>query len=87
MAERVGVDAEMISRFERGATVPSLATLDALALQLGVTTVAWLDQERPSPIDEAQVISSWMIKLKAKNRTSLLALVRVEGERPAYTMY
>lgn len=32
LAERLGVDAETVSRFERGATVPSLVTLDRRAI-------------------------------------------------------
>ena len=31
LAERIGVDAETISRFERGATLPSLLTLERLS--------------------------------------------------------
>ena len=34
LAERVGVDAETISRIERGAHLPSLPTLDRLAVAL-----------------------------------------------------
>jgi transcriptional regulator with XRE-family HTH domain len=34
VAERVGVDAETISRIERGAHLPSLPTLDRLAVAL-----------------------------------------------------
>ena len=36
LAERVGVDTETISRFERGATLPSLLTLEKISKSLKV---------------------------------------------------
>jgi transcriptional regulator with XRE-family HTH domain len=36
LAERVGVATETVSRLERGATLPSLAKIEALAAALGV---------------------------------------------------
>lgn len=38
LAERIGIETETVSRFERGATMPSLVTLQKLAVELDTTT-------------------------------------------------
>jgi transcriptional regulator with XRE-family HTH domain len=52
VAERVGVDAETISRIERGAHLPSLPTLDRLAVALRnvppATCYRMKDPKRPA---------------------------------------
>lgn len=77
LAERVGVDTETISRFERGATAPSLATLEILASQLEITIAELLSEESPEPIAEAQLVSTLMSGLKGKERGYLLDLIRL----------
>jgi len=77
LAELLGVDTETISRFERGAAAPSLATLEALALRLEITIAELLDEEPPAPIAEAQLVTSLMRGLKAKEKGFLLDLIKL----------
>lgn len=77
LAEQLGVDTETISRFERGVTVPSLATLELLSEKLGVVIAALLDQEAVAPSDDAQMISALMNGLKRRERVFLLELVQL----------
>jgi transcriptional regulator with XRE-family HTH domain len=77
LSELVNVDTETISRFERGVTAPSLATLETLAKQLEMTISELLDEVSPQPIEEAQRISAMMTRLKAKERGFLMALVKL----------
>ena len=51
VAERVGVDAETISRIERGAHLPSLPTLDrlAVALRCSACRARWCRTPTPRP--------------------------------------
>jgi transcriptional regulator with XRE-family HTH domain len=63
LAERVGVTTETVSRLERGAVVPSLARLEAVASALGVELV-----------DLFRVLDRESQKDRAMNR--LLAAVR-----------
>ena len=57
LAEWLEVDAETISRFERGATVPSLVTLDRLASILKYRVADLLSESSMSPTDQAIRIS------------------------------
>src|SRR4051812_15900686 len=66
LAERVGVDAETISRFERGAALPSLLTLDQLARALRKRTADLLEQSSIQPIDQAVRISALLEDLSAR---------------------
>lgn len=67
LAERLGVDAETISRFERGATVPSLVTLDRLARVLSSSTAALLSEASAAPSDQAMQISQLLAKLPSED--------------------
>jgi len=49
LAERIGVETETISRFERGATTPSLLTLQRLASVLNTTMAELLGESSPMP--------------------------------------
>lgn len=53
LAERVGVDTETISRFERGATLPSLLTLEKLSQCLRVGVGELLAESSGQPDDQA----------------------------------
>jgi transcriptional regulator with XRE-family HTH domain len=53
LAERIDVDTETISRFERGATVPSLITLDRIATVLKVGIADLLTDASANPTDQA----------------------------------
>ncbi len=67
LAERIGVDAETISRFERGVTVPSLITLDILARTLKTRTADLLAESSVEPSDQAIRISAWLAGLRSKD--------------------
>jgi len=68
LAERVGVDAETISRFERGATVPSLVTLDLIAKALKSRTADFLSASSTEPTDQAIRISAWLEGIASRDR-------------------
>jgi len=68
LAERLGVDAETVSRFERGVTVPSLITLDQLAKVLKSRTADLLSEASVEPTDQAVRISAWLAGLAARDR-------------------
>ncbi len=60
LAERIGVETETISRFERGATTPSLLTLQRLASVLNTSMAELLGESSPMPNDQARTISAWL---------------------------
>lgn len=69
VAEKLGVDTETISRFERGASLPSLVTLEKLAHALN-TTISDLLEEDSVRLhdDQAGIVSAWLSGLKEKDR-------------------
>jgi transcriptional regulator with XRE-family HTH domain len=68
LAERLGVDTETLSRFERGKHLPSLATLERLAGILRVTVAELLSEESPEPTDDALLLTSWLDGLAQTDR-------------------
>ena len=60
LAERVGVDTETISRFERGAALPSLVTLEKLAHSIRVTLAELLTESSARADDQALALSAWL---------------------------
>lgn len=76
LAERVGVDTETISRFERGATLPSLVTLQKLAVALNTTIADLLNESSPMPNDQARAISAWLSGLKTKDRIFAVEILK-----------
>lgn len=67
VAERLGVDTETLSRFERGKHVPSLLTLERLAHLLGSTCGELLEEAPPVPSTDALVMETWLSGLSAKD--------------------
>lgn len=72
LAERMKMEPESISRFERGATLPSLATLELLAGELNVTFADLLAECSDSAYSEAQRVSGWLSKLQPDVRKVVL---------------
>ena len=68
LAERLNVDTETLSRFERGRHLPSLATLEKLAAQLQTTIAALLDEPAPQADDDTLVMSAWLKALDESDR-------------------
>ena len=76
LAERLEVDAETVSRFERGATVPSLVTLDRLAAVLKVSIADLLTDASATPTDQAIRISAWLESLPADDSDYVLEQIK-----------
>lgn len=76
LAAMLEVDAETISRFERGATVPSLVTLDRLARILKVSVADLLSDVSASPSDQAIRVSAWLESLPAEDSDFVLDQVK-----------
>ena len=72
LAEQMKMEPESISRFERGATLPSLATLEELSLVLK-STIADLLAECPSvSYKEEQRLAALLSPLSPRDRSALL---------------
>ncbi|MPM12854.1 hypothetical protein SDC9_59208 [bioreactor metagenome] len=76
LAERVEVEPETISRFERGATVPSLHTLETLAQVLHASIGDLLVKSSSVPDDQAMRISAWLSELSPDDRTLVMDVVK-----------
>ena len=76
LAERMGIEPETLSRFERGKHLPSLGTLEKLA-DLLLIPVADLLAEQPKTADEdALVITSWLAGLNSNDRAFLYSILK-----------
>lgn len=76
LAERVGVDTETISRFERGAALPSLLTLEKISRSLQVGVGELLAESTAQADDQAGLFSMWMAELNEADRGFVLDLVK-----------
>lgn len=63
LAERLGVDAETLSRFERGRHSPTLKNLARLAGLLQTTVSDLLAEERQQPSDNSTIISQSLARV------------------------
>jgi transcriptional regulator with XRE-family HTH domain len=68
LAERTRVDAETISRFERGVNLPSLPTLDRLATVLKVEVGHLLSSTEPAAVEDAVNLSALLEGLHSQDR-------------------
>jgi transcriptional regulator with XRE-family HTH domain len=76
LAEQVGVDTETISRFERGAAVPSLLRLEKISSCLRVGVGELLTETSAQPTDQAAMLSKWLTGLGEADRGFVVELVR-----------
>jgi transcriptional regulator with XRE-family HTH domain len=76
LAERVGVDTETISRFERGMTLPSLLTLEKISKSLRVGVGDLLMESSAQPDDQASMLSAWLADLDEDDRNFVLDLIK-----------
>ncbi len=76
LAERVDVDAETISRFERGAHLPSLPTLYRLAEVMQVELGDLASTPALAAPNETAIFNTLIHDLSANNRKFVLKLVR-----------
>jgi transcriptional regulator with XRE-family HTH domain len=75
LAERIGVDTETVSRFERGKHLPSLATLERLGDTLLCTMADLLAEEHPQSGDDAMRLSAWLSGLGEEDRAFVMELL------------
>jgi transcriptional regulator with XRE-family HTH domain len=80
VAERVETDPETISRFERGAALPSLTRLLDLSEALGTTVGALLGAASPRPSDEFEELRHRLAELAPKDRKVATAVMRAVVE-------
>ncbi|MBS1210580.1 MAG: helix-turn-helix domain protein [Proteobacteria bacterium] len=77
LAEQLGVATETISRFERGATLPSLVTLQKLAQILGLRISDLLSESSSLPDDQAEVLLAWLRPLGKEERAFVLDQIKL----------
>jgi len=68
LAEKLGVETETISRFERGLALPSLERLDEMAHILGIPIAELLSSATGNPTDQAAQIAYWLAPLSEDDR-------------------
>lgn len=68
LAERLGVDTETLSRFERGKHMPSLLMLERLAKILMTTIAALLEEETQQVDGDALMMAAWLAELSPADR-------------------
>jgi len=76
VAERLGVDVETLSRFERGKHLPSLATLERLAGVLKATVADLLSEVPVASSDEAETLALWLADLAPDDRAFARAVLK-----------
>ena len=76
LAERIGVDTETVSRFERGSNLPSLTRLEKLAYILRLPLARLLSASSPQVDDQAAIILEWVSALKERDREFVLASLK-----------
>lgn len=75
LAEKVGVDVETISRFERGKHLPSLITLKTLAVHLGCSVASLLGEDEMSAMEGLSQLAPAFALLSQEDRNyAMLAL-------------
>ena len=70
------MDTETISRFERGATLPSLLTLEKLSQCLRVGVGELLAESSGQPDDQAAQLSAWLAGLDEADRQFVMEMMR-----------
>jgi transcriptional regulator with XRE-family HTH domain len=76
LAQRIGVEPETVSRVERGATVPSLSTLEKIAEVFGTTLTEVLEEPHPNVDNEARLIQAWIAPLSDQDKLFVLNIMK-----------
>jgi len=76
LAERLGVETETLSRFERGKHAPTLRNLIRLAELLQTTVTDLLAEHKRAPCDDVLVISAWLQPLSSEDRLFALGVLK-----------
>lgn len=72
LAHRLDVEPETISRFERGATLPSLTTLERLAKVLRATIAELLDEQSPPAYSNTEKLAALLEPLSKRDQKFVL---------------
>lgn len=75
VALKLEVEPETVSRFERGATLPSIPTLARLAEVLGATMAQLLEEKTPPPFTGGEKIAAWLAPLSKRDQTFVLDIM------------
>lgn len=68
LAERIGVDTETVSRFERGSNLPSLQRLEKIAEILKLPLYRLVAASSPRVDDQTFILNEWISELAPKDR-------------------
>lgn len=74
LAHQLDVEPETISRFERGATMPSLATLARIAKVLRATIAELLDEKSPPAHSNTEKLSALLEPLSKQDQKFVLSM-------------
>lgn len=77
LAEKLGVDSETISRFERGSNLPSLLRLEKLARVMDAPLAELLAESSAHPLDQSRVLAELIGKLSEKDRLFVMSIVKL----------
>jgi transcriptional regulator with XRE-family HTH domain len=75
LAEAIQVEVATVSRYETGATLPSLVTLEAVAALLRVSIADLLTEETPSQSDDGEQIRVMLELLSPDERQAVLEVL------------
>ncbi len=76
LAERLGVDTETLSRFERGKHAPTLKNLIRLAGLLQTTVADLLAEEGLQTSEEATIMTVWLAALTPNDKSFVMAMLK-----------
>lgn len=80
VAERIGAEPETISRFERGATAPSIVRLLELSEVLGVTLASLLNSASPRSVDQWESVRQTLAELPQSDQRLATSVIRAVVE-------
>ena len=76
LAERLGMETETLSRFERGKHLPTLKNLLRMAEVLRTSVADLLGEEVQTSSEEATMVTAWLNGLSAADRAFALAVLK-----------
>lgn len=77
LAERLEIDTETLSRFERGKHLPSLAALERIAQQLQTTMSQLLEETVQETAPEAESVTAWLTTLSPDDRAFATQMLKL----------
>lgn len=83
LAERLGVDTETLSRFERGKHAPTLRNLIRLAGLLQTTVADLLVEDKQQPSEDATIMTAWLAVLTPEDKSFAMSMLKRSCEHLA----